>query len=65
MAEEDAFLQTFAGAGNWKEIRRELFLVQRERTIEERVKQIWIPSLVTLLSAWVALALLIWAGTQP
>jgi hypothetical protein len=65
MAEEDACLQTCARAGNWKELRRELFLVQREGTMDERVKQIWIPSLVTLLSAWVALALRIWAGTQP
>jgi hypothetical protein len=65
MAEEDAFLQTCARAGNWKELRRELFLAKREGTMDERVKQIWIPSLVTLLSAWVALALLIWAGTQP
>jgi len=65
MAEEDAFLQTCARAGNCKELRRELFLVQREGTMHERLKQIWIPSLVTLLSAWVALALPICAGTQP
>jgi hypothetical protein len=41
------------------------FLGTTERTMDERVKQIWIPSLVTLLSAGIALALLIWAGTQP
>jgi DNA-binding MarR family transcriptional regulator len=65
MAEEDVFLQTCARAGNWKELRHELALAQREGTIDERVKQIWIRSLVTLPSAWVALALLIWAGTRP
>jgi hypothetical protein len=33
--------------------------------MSDRVKQIWLPGLVTLLSSYVALALLQWAGMQP
>jgi len=33
--------------------------------MQERVKQFWLPSLVTLLAGWGILAILIWAGVQP
>ena len=33
--------------------------------MQERVKQFWLPSLVTLLLGWGILTILIWAGVQP
>ena len=33
--------------------------------MQERLKQFWLPSLVTLLLSWGCLAILIWAGVQP
>ena len=33
--------------------------------MQKRVKQFWLPSLVTLLLGWGILAILIWAGVQP
>ena len=33
--------------------------------MQERVKQFWLPSLVTLLAGWGILAILIWAGVHP
>ena len=65
--EEKAVSQTCARAGNWEELRRGIVLARQEESMQDRVRQIWVPSLVTLVSSWGALALLIWAAvtTHP
>jgi hypothetical protein len=65
LLEEEAFLRTCAEVGNWKELRRGVISVKEEGTMVDRVKQIWVPSLVTLLCSFVAFALLTWAGKEP
>ena len=63
--EEQAFSQTCEQAGNWGELRRGIVLAIQGGTMRERVRQIWMPGLVTLLSAYMVLAILQWAGTRP
>lgn len=58
---EEAFRQTCALAGDWQELRRRIVSSKQEGSMHDRMKQIWIPSLATLVSSWGALALLIWA----
>ena len=65
LPEGQADLQTRAQAGNWKELNTQLNSAKQEGTMNARVKRIWIPSLLTLLTCWTILALLIWAGAQP
>jgi hypothetical protein len=61
MSEEEAFARTCALAGNWEELRQGIVLARQEGNVHKRVRQIWIPGLVTLVSSWGVLALLIWA----
>jgi cytochrome bd-type quinol oxidase subunit 2 len=61
MSEEEAFARTCALAGNWEELRQGIVLARQEGNMHRRVRQIWVPSLVTLVSSWGVLALLIWA----
>lgn len=63
--EEQAHLQTCAQVGDWEELRRGIALAKQEGTMQDRVRQFWLPSLVTLFSASAVLAVLIWAGVQP
>ncbi len=65
MPEEAALSETCARAGNWEELRRGIISAMEEGTMHDRVKQIWVPGLVTLLSSYIVLALLQWAGTRP
>jgi hypothetical protein len=51
--------------GNWMELRQGIESARQEEAIEKRVQQFWLPSLVTLFSAFAALAILIWAGVPP
>jgi hypothetical protein len=62
---EQAAQETCAQTGNWEELRRGIASARREGSMSDRVKQIWLPGLVTLLSSYVVLALLQWAGIQP
>jgi hypothetical protein len=64
VSEEEAFSQACAEAGNWAELRRDVILAKEGR-ISDRVKQIWIPSLVTLFVGWGVLGVVIWSRTQP
>jgi hypothetical protein len=64
-SKEEAVLRTCAMAGDWQELRQEVVSAKGERTMSQRVKQIWLPSLVTLFISWGILALLIGAGIQP
>jgi len=59
VSEEAAFSRAGAEAGNWAELRRGVILVKEGR-MSDRVKQIWIPSLVTL-SGWAVLGVVIWS----
>jgi hypothetical protein len=51
--------------GSWMELRQGIELARQEGTMQERVRQFWLPSLVTLFTAFAVLAILIWAGVRP
>lgn len=63
--EERAFKETCRQVGNWEELRRGINLANQEGTMTDRVKQIWVPTFLTLLLSAAALTILIWAGVQP
>lgn len=63
--EEEAFSQTCERAGNWEELQRGIVSARQEGMMSDRVRQVWVPGLVTLLSSYIALAILQWAGTRP
>jgi hypothetical protein len=65
LSDEDACAWTCAKAGDWDHLRKEVTLAKREGTMNDRVKQIWIPSVTTLFVGWAALGLIIWSGIQP
>jgi len=65
MAEEEAYKWTCACAGNWGELRQAIVSATEVEMIQDRVRQIWLPSLITLMCAWGLLAILMWAGVQP
>jgi len=51
--------------GDWLALRQGIEGMRQEGDVQERVKQFWLPSLVTLLVGWGILATLIWAGVHP
>jgi hypothetical protein len=63
--EELAFERTCARTGSWEQLRRGIMSAKQEETMIDRVRQIWIPTLVTLLLSAAVLTILIWSGTQP
>jgi hypothetical protein len=66
IAEENAFELTCARVGSWDQLRRGIVSARQQGgTMTDRVRQVWIPTLVTLVLAGVMLAVLIWAGAQP
>lgn len=65
VVEEKAYELTCTRVGSWEQLRRGIVSAQREETMIDRVRQIWIPTLVTLWLAGGALAILIWSGAQP
>jgi hypothetical protein len=65
LSEEEACAWTCAKAGDWDELRREVVLAKQEGVMNDRVRQIWIPSFVTLVMGWVALGLILWSGVGP
>jgi hypothetical protein len=64
VGEEEAFGRACAVAGNWAELRRGV-ISAKEGRMSDRVKQIWIPSLVTLFVGWAVLGVVVWSGTNP
>jgi hypothetical protein len=64
VGEEEAFSRTCAEAGNWAELRRGV-ISAKEGRMSDRVRQIWIPSFVTLFVGWGVLGIVIWSKTQP
>jgi hypothetical protein len=65
LSNAEALQQARKQAGNWTELRRGIELARQEGVMQVGVRQFWLPSLVTLFSAFAALAILIWAGVQP
>jgi hypothetical protein len=65
LSDDEACASTCAKAGDWDELRKEVSSAKREGTMNDRVRQIWIPSLTTLFAGWAALGLIIWSGMQP
>jgi hypothetical protein len=65
LPEEEAYAWTCVRAGDWEQLRREMISAKQEGTIMDRVRQIWVPSLVTLLASFGSMAVLIGAGVQP
>ena len=65
LTEDEAFLRTCEQTGNWSELRREVVLARQEGMMADRVKQLWIPSLLSLLISWTILALILWVGMRP
>jgi hypothetical protein len=65
LPEKEAYTQTCARAGSWEELRRRVNSAKREGTMTDRVRQIWIPSLVTLLASFMGMAVVLRAGIQP
>jgi len=61
----DAERGTGALTGDWMELRRGIVAAKREGNMHERVKQIWIPGLVTLVAHSVFLAILQIGGVRP
>jgi hypothetical protein len=58
VAEEEAVLQTCARIGNWQALNKGILSAKQEGTMTDRVRQIWVPSLVTLLTSYIVLAVL-------
>jgi hypothetical protein len=65
LTEDEAFLRTCEQAGNWEELRRGMILARRDGMMGDRVKQLWAPSLLSLLISWTVLALILWVGIRP
>lgn len=65
MPQREALTQTCAQVGNWKELRRGIIAANQEGTMHDRVRQIWVPGLVTLLSSYILLSFLYRAGSRP
>jgi hypothetical protein len=63
--EQEAFVETGNLAGDWEKLRRGIVSAKQEELMKDRVRQIWLPSLITLFTSWTLLALLMWAGTRP
>lgn len=65
MTQAEALRRTQEQAGSWLVLRRGIDAARQEGAMQERVKQFWLPSLVTLLLGWGILAILIRAGVEP
>lgn len=63
--EEEAFSRTCERAGDWEELRRGIISAKQEGMMNDRVRRIWVPGLVTLLSSCTLMGLLQWVGARP
>jgi hypothetical protein len=64
LSKEEALRLTAAQVADWNAFRRKVLVAKQEALMHNRVKQIWIPGLVTLFSAYVLLALMQFAGLR-
>ena len=65
LTEQEGYEWTCEQAGSWDQLQREVISARKEGAMNDRVKQMWIPSLLTLFTAWTILAVLIWVGIRP
>jgi len=65
LSEDEAFAQACEQAGNWEELQRGIISAKEEGAMRERVRQIWIPALMTALISYAALAVFRWVGVRP
>jgi hypothetical protein len=65
LSEEQADLQTRAQAGNWKKLRSGVMSAKKEDSMANRVSQLWVPGIVTLLGSAVFFAVLEYMGVHP
>jgi hypothetical protein len=64
--EDEAARRTLLQAGDWKQLRKRIQKMQSEDTnMNDRVKQLWLPSLLTLVLAMTLLMLLQLFGPRP
>lgn len=63
-SESEAVHLTCDQVSSWQELRRDILAAKSEAFMQNRVKQIWIPGLVTLFFAYVLLALMQFAGLR-
>ncbi len=63
--EVEAFAQTCARAGNWQQLRSGIIAAKQERTMRDRVRQIWLPGLIAFMASYFVLCLLQRAGARP
>jgi hypothetical protein len=65
MSEKEALRETCLRVGNWEELRQGIVTARQEGSMSNRVRQIWLPGVVTLFSSYVLLAFMQWLGMQP
>jgi hypothetical protein len=65
LAEGQAVRQAKMRAGNWEQLRAGICLAKREGSMSDRIRQLWIPGLVTLLLANVALTVMQRLHVEP
>jgi hypothetical protein len=65
VGDEEAFARTCARAGDWEELRKGILRATQEEPMHDRIRQIWLPAVVTFISSYVVLALLERAGIHP
>ena len=65
IAEAEAVRQAKMRAGNWKQLRERIWLAKREGRMSDRIRQLWVPGLVTLLLANVALTVMQRLHVEP
>jgi len=61
----EAFSQACARAGNWRKLRIQIIAAKQEGTMRDRIRQIWLPGLITFISAYFVLAILQRLGARP
>lgn len=64
VSEQDAARLASEQVPSWLELRRKILAAKQEVLMHNRIKQIWIPGLVTLFSAYALLALMQFAGLR-
>lgn len=65
MSEDEAFEHASSQVRDWVGLCREILSAKQEGKMNERTRQFWLPSLVTLITAFAVLAVIIRAGLLP
>ena len=66
LADHEAVRRTLAESGCWKDLQRKIDSARSGKdTMTNRVKQLWLPSLATLIVSMILLPVLGWLGLNP